>query len=185
MNRKIISIFLAVILSALLASCDSANATPNYRATFQPEITKTETGNTLIVTDNFTAVILTKDFYESHNPFVANEYWTPTTEYWTPELDQILYIEAHLDEFLAQNGSKFNSGNAPTKEKLARYGRQYYGTSENNQRIIIGQYFCLFNDDRDWKNYFVSVKGGGDCYFGVWYDPESRTFIALGVNSRE
>jgi hypothetical protein len=176
MKQRTFSIFLTTILSALLVSCGSVNATPDYQATFQPEITKTETGNTLIVTANFTAVILTADFMEKHDPFIH------PPAYWTPEVDQVLYIESNIESYLSEHPSLFHSGRAPDREKLSTYGRQYYGVVvEDGTRYIYGLFFCpYFQKHYDWQNEYVAiVSGGGDCLIVTFYYPDSGEFGAI------
>ena len=174
---------LIFIVTNLLAACNTANATPNYRATFQPEITKTEAGNTLIVTDNFIAVILPADFMDTRSPWVPP---VPPSGYWTPKVDQVLALESKLEEFVAQNGSRFNSGRAPSKEELSTYGRQYFGLTNRQGSFIIGTFVCPQSSEKfGWQNHVVAAKGGGDCQFGIWYDIDKQEFISIMANSRE
>jgi hypothetical protein len=176
MKKMLFRTAMLVFLSAFLLSC--GNLTDKYP---DAEITQTETGNTLIVTEEFSAVILTKEFMEAQSPWVA-----PVGGYWTPEVDQILDIESKLQEYLAQNNSAFNSGHAPNKEKLSTYSRQYYGIVTEEGSYIYGKFFCSnYSEDADWPNHVVAVKGGGDCFFGVWWEPDTKKFIAVGANARE
>ena len=105
-----------IFLSAFLLSCGSfIDKYPDA------EITETDAGNTLIVTEDFSALILTGEFMEANAP------WAYLPEYWTPKINQIFEIESNLAEYLAQHGDGFNSGHAPNQDKLSTYGRQYYG----------------------------------------------------------
>lgn len=174
-----IRIFLrSVILIALSASVSSCgNQAEPYP---DAEITETEAGNTLIVTEDFTAMILTGEFMEAQAP------WVSPSEYWTPTVDQIFEIESNLTEYLAQHGDGFNSGHAPDQEELSTYGRQYFGMTNEEGTSIVGHFFCSQDiKDLDWQNRILSVKGGGDCFFSIWWHPDAREFFAVHANSPE
>ncbi len=53
--------------------------------------------------------------------------------------------------------------------------------SVTGRQIIYGNYFCD-NMGKNWRQEFVFVFDGGDCFFQVEYDVESGTFIKLWVN---
>ena len=170
MKQKSFSIFLLFVFSFILVSCVNDNVEGRT-------ITRTEAGNTLIVAPEFSAVILSKKFLESGQGFGFEKYWTPKVE-------QILYIESNLEQYLAQQDSRFNSGHAPGKEKLREYARQYFGIFSDGKPVIIGSFICsTFSKDHDWKNRAVSVFGGGDCFFGVFYEPKSKAFFGVIANS--
>ena len=169
MKKNILRIHL-IVVSTLLLSCGKLNGA---------EISTTEAGNILIVTEEFSAVILTTEFMDKNTR-------TPSPpEYWTPEVEQILYIEANLEEYLSQNDAAFNSKRAPSKEKLTTYIRQYTGINySEGKRGILGVFYCAeYSKSFDWINQIIDVDGGGDCIFGVWFDPETREFISVGANS--
>lgn len=175
MRKQIFLIAMISLLSTLLLSCEPS--LPNNYPDAQ--ISKTDAGNTLIVTEDFSALILTKEFMDDNAP------WVPPPGYWTPEIDQVLFIESNLEEYLVQHNSAFNSNRAPNKEKLSTFGRQYIGVIQNNgKKQILGSYFCShFSKEFDWQNQVVSVMGGGDCFFGVWWDADTHEFIVVGANS--
>jgi hypothetical protein len=181
MNKRAFLTFLTTFVSILMASCNPTNATPDYRATFQPEITKTEEDNTLIVTDNFSAVILTSEY------LYARRFWvtpTPPDGYWTPKVNQVLELESKLEEFVVKNGSRFHSGNAPSKAELSTFGRQYFGLTNRQGSFIIGSLICpRIGEDFDLQNQVIAaITGGGDCVFHVIYDPDKQEFINFGAN---
>ena len=172
MIRQFFRIALLVVLSAFLPSCGIDSLLNKYPGA---EITKTEAGNTLIVTDNFTAVILPADFMEKHDPFIQ------PPGYWTPDVNQILYIESKIGDSLSEHPTIFNSDRAPDKETLSTYIRQYHGVvTENGTQYIRGLFFCLhYQDGFDWKNKLLTVLGGGgDCLIYVTYNPESGELFA-------
>jgi hypothetical protein len=173
MKKILLRAVILIALSACVLSC--RNLAEQYP---DAEITETEAGNTLIVTGDFTAMILTREFMETKAP------WVSPPEYWTPQVDQIFEIESSLAEYLAQHGDGFNSGRAPDKEKLSTYGRQYIGWINTDGKYILGSFFCAHHmEESDWQNQVVSVFGGGDCYFGIWWDPNTREFISVHANS--
>ncbi len=173
MKKILFRTAMLIFLSAFLLSC--GNLTDKYP---DAEITETEAGNTLIVTEDFSAMILTKEFMEARSRTAS------PPEYWTPKIDQIFEIESNLAEYLAQHGAGFNSGHAPDQEKLSTYGRQYYGETTDQDSFIFGHFFCAHHmEEFDWQNQLVSVFGGGDCYFGVAWNPNTREFILAMANS--
>lgn len=145
------------------------------------KISKTEDGNTLIVTEDFSAVILTKEFLEERAPWVPP---VPPSEYWTPKVDQVLTLESKLEEFVAKNGPSFHSGYAPSKEELSTYGRQYFGITNRQGSFIIGSFVCQqLSEKFEWQNEVIAAAtGGGDCFFHVNYDPYKLEFIGIAAN---
>lgn len=174
MTKILLRTIILIALSASVSSC--GNLADQYP---DAEITETEAGNTLIVTEDFTAMILTREFMEAEDPWGP-----PSPGYWTPTVDQIFEIESNLAEYLAQHGDGFNSGRAPDKEKLSTYGRQYIGWINADGEFILGSFFCAHHmEESDWQNQVVSVYGGGDCYFGIWWDPNTREIMIAMANS--
>lgn len=171
MRKRVLSITVLAVVSTLLLSCGKLNGA---------EISTTEAGNTLIVTEEFSAVIFTKEFMATYD---SSE--SPSV-FWTPKVDQILFMESNLADYLIQNGSGFNSGHAPDEEKLSTYGRQYLGIMVEDKPKILGLFFCNANRNTyKWADQLINVKGGGDCYFGVWYDPMKHEFMYAEANSLE
>ena len=173
MKKILFCTAMLIFLSAFLLSCGSLiDKYPDA------EITETDAGNTLIVTEDFSALILTGEFMEANAP------WAYLPEYWTPKIDQIFEIESNLAEYLAQHGDGFNSGHAPNQDKLSTYGRQYYGETNPEGSFIVGSFFCAHEvEEFDWQNQLVVVYGGGDCYFGVIWNPNTREFILAMAHS--
>jgi hypothetical protein len=146
------------------------------------QVSNSESGNTLVISDDFKAVIFTKEYMDAHK----NKVGAYSSEYWTPNVGQIALIESRLEQYLSENGSQFRSGRAPSHEELAKYIRQYYGVVGGETKWINVLFSCpSYNETFDWKKYLVSVKGGGECFFGVGYDVIKQEFIGLGINSPE
>jgi hypothetical protein len=173
MTKILLRTIILIALSASVSSC--GNLSDQYP---DAEITETQAGNTLIVTEDFSAMILTREFMEARSRTAS------PPEYWTPQIDQIFEIESNLAEYLAQHNEAFNSGHAPNQEKLSTYGRQYFGETTAQGSFIVGYFFCAHHmEQADWKNHLVVVFGGGDCFFGVFWDPNKREFILAHANS--
>lgn len=175
MPKMILRIAILAAFSASVLSCGAM--TDRYPGA---EVTQTEAGNTLIVAEDFTAVLLTKEYMDAKLP------QTPPSGYWTPEVDQVLELESKLEEYLSHNRAVFNSGNAPSGEDLSSYRRQYIGVTNKEGSLLVGSFFCSrFSENQDWQEQLISVMGGGDCFFKVWWDPNSREFTGMHVNSPE
>ena len=100
--------------------------------------------------------------------------------YWTPTEEDVLLLEDKIPSFLREHSNSFRR-EPPVWEQLDNYKRQYAGLILNGRRIIYGNFFC---SDRgtDWKQDWVFVMDGGDCFFQLQFDVESRTFNGLMVN---
>ena len=66
-------------------------------------------------------------------------------------------------------------------ERLDEYQRQYIGLERGGKEIIYGNFFCD-NGGVDWRQKFLFMIDGGECYFQVEYDVESGLFIKLRIN---
>ncbi len=100
--------------------------------------------------------------------------------YWTPGAEQVMRVEEQVGAYLSQNPQLFYS-QPPVWERLNEYKRQYVGWVLDGKQVIYGNFFC---DDtgRDWKQDWVMVLDGGECFFQVKFDVTSGTFIELQVN---
>ena len=100
--------------------------------------------------------------------------------YWTPARENILNAEEKLEDFLRQNSDQFNR-EPPVWEQLNNYKRQYAGVIPKDGPVIYGNFFCS-DTGIDWKQEWVFVLDGGDCFFQLQFDMESGTFMGLMVN---
>ena len=101
-------------------------------------------------------------------------------DFWAPSVSDVLKLEEKIDEYLSQNSNLFYR-QPPVWERLDEYQRQYIGFERGGKQIIYGNYFCD-STGKNWRQEFVFVFDGGDCFFQVEYDVESGTFIKLWVN---
>ena len=100
--------------------------------------------------------------------------------YWTPTEADIQSLEGKLDSFLRASAESFNH-QSPVGEQLSDYKRQYVGVIINDKRVIYGNFFCT-ETGVDWREEWVFVMDGGDCFFQLEFDVENGTFIDLRVN---
>jgi hypothetical protein len=105
-----------------------------------------------------------------------------TAEYWTPSEDDVLELENGLRSYLAEiNSDRFDQQKTPVWERLDEYNRQYVGIILDGKRTIYANYFCD-SIDTDWRNGFVFVMDGGDCFFQFKYDVDLAEFFDLQIN---
>jgi hypothetical protein len=100
--------------------------------------------------------------------------------YWTPTDEDILSLEGKLESFLRQNAESFRR-QPPVWEQLDNYKRQYVGLTIKGKPVIYGNFFCT-DTGLDWKEEWIFVLDGGDCFFQLQFDVESGTLTALMVN---
>jgi hypothetical protein len=100
--------------------------------------------------------------------------------YWTPTEQDILLLEENLPSFLLENSTSFRR-KPPVWEQLDTYKRQYAGLIMNGRKIIYGNFFCS-DPGTDWKEEWLFVMDGGDCFFQLQFDVASGTFSGLMVN---
>ena len=170
MNKINILLLIGISLSIFLGACKSEQVNQNPNLDVQT-VEQLKNGNIVITTSNFTGVILSEQFINN-------------ADYWTPTVQDIMDLEEDIQDYLAENKSKFHASHAPTGKALAKYYRQYYGMIHNGKQVIIGVYFCssIFNND-DWKNGVVDASGGGNCFFHVEYNVNDGIFQDIFVNA--
>ena len=114
----------------------------------------------------------------------APDFWKDATGLdaegaWTPGSSAITELEAALPAFLK---SAPPERSPELWKKLPDYKRQYVGLLIKGHKTIYANYFCRASGDSDWTKAPVLVDDGGDCYFQVQYDVESKAFSDLQVN---
>ena len=95
------------------------------------------------------------------------------TEYWTPDVKDINRIEPVMKVYLAKEGKR-------VFKKLASYKRQYVGILQGNQRILYINFFC--GDEKDFRKREIYVMDGGDCYFRIKINLETKKCFDLYIN---
>ncbi len=101
--------------------------------------------------------------------------------FWTPTDNQVQELEALLPRYL--------NSHPPINDKpvgnFFEYGRQYFGVTRNNRRLIYLNAFCNPSKfGRRWEKEIILVMDGGSCYFQVYFDPAKKEFIALHYNGQ-
>jgi hypothetical protein len=134
------------------------------------------TGNTLLRFGKTEGVIFSKEAAIEWADLLGDEY----DDFWVPSTEDVQTLEAALPEYLRLQVDRFH--HRPTSAKqLDQYRRQYIGLLKGGKRIILANFFC--NDGgTQWKEDYVFVMDGGDCYFRVRYDLDGRQFLNLEVN---
>ena len=100
--------------------------------------------------------------------------------YWTIENIDLLAIENKFENHLKSNL------NNPLWQKFRAYKRQYVGIVVEDKKRIFINFFCdpfeFPDSDVSWKNQPLVILDGGDCYFQVQYDLNSKEFMHLYIN---
>ena len=101
---------------------------------------------------------------------------------WQPKLAQIKALEAHLQDI-----SKLRSYDAPDGAQIDhpdRYFRQYVAVVRAGEPVIYVNALCDVYDRPQWRQKFIPISDGGNCFWQAWYDPATATFSELAVNGR-
>jgi hypothetical protein len=107
--------------------------------------------------------------------------WPRPSGVWTPTAEDIAQLEADLPAFLRTAQNPWLRPDPPIWDREPDYMRQYLGIVENGNEIIYANFFCDPHDF-DWRSAYYFVNDGGDCYFQVKYNPQTREFFDLSVN---
>jgi hypothetical protein len=159
MKQKLISYFLLLTVALSSAACNLV-ITPPPPAQLNPN-----------------SVIFTAEQSEASLDAVDSD----AESTWTPTEADIAKLEAALPSFLESAENEWLQDDPPIEERIADYMRQYLGIVEKGEQIIYANFFCTIND-MDWRNQYVLVMDGGDCFLQVKYNPESGEFFDLSVN---
>ncbi|MDQ4098943.1 MAG: hypothetical protein M3121_00395 [Chloroflexota bacterium] len=108
--------------------------------------------------------------------FVREAGWNPAAAYWTPSPEEIAALEAEIDDTWTANAPRH-----ARDEDLSGHLRQYVGTVEAGEHLILVNAFCD-PYDADWQSEPVVVADGGACYFQATWDVERAEFRSLTVN---
>ena len=118
---------------------------------------------------------------------------TNVTGYWKPRRDQIASLETLLpallereiqrinaedQKFAAKSGGKFE----PRPLRMPKYVRQYAGIKHDGRDMVYVNGFDGEAVRGDWRNSVVKVCDGYVGFFGVEYDPQSKTFANFAFN---
>jgi hypothetical protein len=93
--------------------------------------------------------------------------------FWVPTGSDVASIESALPAFLSRPGVR--SPRAP----LSAYYRQYVGVVAHGKRLVYVSFFdgsSMKDSDTRWRKEAVNVCDGGDHYWGIVFDVDSRSF---------
>jgi|SRR5579872_2789356 len=113
--------------------------------------------------------------------------------FWTPSPAQIEILEGGLAAYLRQQGYAKQAGG------LADYARQYVGFVHSGRKLIYLNALLAAGvadlppcrpdtgwgeacGPEGWRHTAIMVCDGGDGYWGLEYDPETKTYSQLGFN---
>ncbi len=106
------------------------------------------------------------------------------TDYWTPVAKDLEGVETGLEAYLKSQGR-------PDHHNWAGSYRQVVGVLEGKKPLLLLSYFIMDvttmdkkaaaddprNDPDRWKKEAIWANDGGDVYFRVIFDPQSKQFI--------
>ena len=93
----------------------------------------------------------------------------------SPSLEQVQDLERDLSTYLKANHPELF-------KKWTAYYRQYMGIQQvQGVKKIRGNFLCEVDGNR-WKEQWIMVKDGGDCYFNFSYEVEEKKIIEFSVN---
>ena len=99
---------------------------------------------------------------------------------WTPSKSDIVQSEEAFIKCLNNQKHRFNYS-------LNNYTRQYAGLiNDKGQKILWINFFCDEpNTKKDWKQSVVAVEDGGDCYFELKLNLDTKTCFDWHINPEE
>ena len=94
---------------------------------------------------------------------------------WTPTEELIQQIEPDILKYI-------QISNKEIFENINKYRCQYFGIIVKGKKRIYCNFFYLTKDEQDWKINPVIVYDGGNWYFQLEYDVESKRCLNFEVN---
>ena len=107
------------------------------------------------------------------------------TGYWKPEVKEIEELEEKLLEFpeIKSSNSKYVQKFTTENDRppAGAYRRQYVGIIMNTKKLIYANFLPRDNSHED-INQVLMVFDGGASYWGIVYDPETKSFSDIEFN---
>lgn len=171
---KNLSIFLRLLIVPLLylLACRAVSSIPsamNQRST--PAANLLSSGYLPLKSQPFEAVIVPQ---EQASDFIYSLTAERPAESWTPTEEDILELEEYIKLYLDDLPPN-------TLMPLEEYQRQYAGGVINDHRLLYGNFFCQ-TFDFNWHKMPLVVMDGGNCFFHVIFDLQSKDFVAFNIN---
>jgi hypothetical protein len=187
---EVMSMKVALCISlVVLLGCGNRNQSSLATAN-QPELVAGNESDRIIYTDKVKGIICTNhEDWSFELPRIDLGYWTPTK-------GDVLEAEEEIERHLKVTPPK---GWPRLGEKLAEYQRQYVGYLVKGRRMIYCNFYCeatvdsIMVDSVDGEVYETEVdkpldcrpevvNDGGDCFFQIDYDVDSRRVLKVAVN---
>ncbi len=112
------------------------------------------------------------------NDFMRNMTGRAEGKFWEPARGDVLQFEEGLAGYLREAR---NERSPELWRKLGDYKRQYVGVIEDGRKVIYANFFCSALRI-DWKTKPIAVEDGGDCYFQIKYEIETKRYRDLQIN---
>ena len=126
-----------------------------------------------------------------HNNWLEKNYGF---ESWKPTEKDLDLVQEILDKAIDEK--EFDFLKKPIKKNIEKYYRQYVPyINKNGERVIDINAFCEILEnppnpekginewtEMDWKNEFVMVDDGGNCYWQITINIDTKTYKDLMVN---
>jgi hypothetical protein len=109
------------------------------------------------------------DFYRRHS--------RSEETYFTPSRADVDALQATLEEFLTAR-----RGTTHIVQNLAHYSGVFVGVIVDGRRRVRGSYSCEGGGGSCGKGSLGEWRDGGDCFFHVDFDPESRSYSHFYMN---
>jgi len=129
------------------------------------------------------AFILVKFYRNKYVIFPAEYSWIAigSTKGFTASEEEVRQADNLFRDFLQNQKDILKLENYRIKN-LWMYKVQYVGfVNEKGERNIWANYFCN-TMDRDWKKEIVHIDGGGNCFFQVEINLDTKTVYNFMVN---
>lgn len=102
---------------------------------------------------------------------------------WVPTKEQIAELESHLKDVESLN-SELCCLPGASVDNVANYYLQYVGIILNGRQLIyINAFHRNWGEPKDWREQPEGICDGGENFWGVLYDPETKQFFDLAFNA--
>lgn len=102
---------------------------------------------------------------------------------WQPTKADIDGIEANLSQVSKLQAENWKSP-AIRIDHPETYFRQYIAILRDGKRRIYVNAFCAKEFLSDWRDRLIVVDDGATCFWQALYDPATKKFSSLTINSR-
>ena len=103
-------------------------------------------------------------------------------ETWQASQQAFDSLEANLAQISRMKAEGWSS--AMHIERPGQYFRQYLPVILGAKNLIYVNAFCDAQFHPDWRERFVFVNDGASCYWQALFDPATKRFVGLHINSR-